>query len=150
MLERRDRPAQPARCRSWCRACDDCISLFLGSADRYRELFRKLPGVYWYNTGWIEQALTPVARRTTCAAARNTPRSSARKSRTFLMECTNNWMVNYRHCGYITCPLGEREGCEAYARQAAADFGWAFTKVEGDMGLSGRAGQRPVGRRAVS
>ena len=28
------------------------------------------------------------------------------------MECTNNWMVNYRHCGYITCPLGEREGCE--------------------------------------
>ena len=30
--------------------CDDCISLFLGSADRYRALFQKLPGVYWYNT----------------------------------------------------------------------------------------------------
>ena len=26
--------------------CDDCISLFLGSADRYRQLFHDLPGVY--------------------------------------------------------------------------------------------------------
>ena len=39
--------------------CDDCISLFLGSAERYRELFHKLPGIYWYNRGWIEQAFTP-------------------------------------------------------------------------------------------
>ena len=39
--------------------CDDCISLFLGSAERYRKLFRELPGIYWYNNGWIEQAFTP-------------------------------------------------------------------------------------------
>lgn len=39
--------------------CDDCISLFLGSADRYRRLFREMPGAYWYNNGWIEQAFTP-------------------------------------------------------------------------------------------
>ena len=113
--------------------CDDCISLFLGSADRYRELFRKLPGVYWYNTGWIEQSLTPskenyIRRRAEYAA------EFGEENADFLMECTNNWMEKYQHCGYITCPLGEREGCEAYARQAAEDFGWAFTKVEGDMG----------------
>lgn len=49
------------------------------------------------------------------------------------MECTNNWMGQYRHCGFITCPLGDRPDYESYARQAAKDFGWQFTRVEGDM-----------------
>lgn len=39
--------------------CDDCISLFLGSAERYRELFEQMPGTFWYNSGWIEQSFTP-------------------------------------------------------------------------------------------
>lgn len=112
--------------------CDDCISLFLGSAERYRALFRELPGVYWYNNGWIEQAFTPskenYARRRAEYAA-----EYGKENADYLMECTNNWMTNYRNCGYITCPLGDRPGCEAYARQAAQDFGWQFTKVEGSM-----------------
>nr|WP_325197058.1 DUF1638 domain-containing protein [uncultured Oscillibacter sp.] len=112
--------------------CDDCISLFLGSSDRYRRLFRELPGVYWYNTGWIEQAFTPsaenYARQRTQYA-----REYGEENASYLMECTNNWMTNYRHCGYITCPLGDRPAHEAYARQAAKDFGWEFTKVEGSM-----------------
>lgn len=112
--------------------CDDCISLFLGSADRYRALFRQLPGVYWYNTGWIEQAFTPskenyARRRAEYAEAYGEDNAD------YLMECTNNWMQEYQHCGYITCPLGENPAYEAYARQAAQDFGWQFTKVEGDM-----------------
>lgn len=113
--------------------CDDCISLFLGSADRYRELFQKLPGVYWYNTGWIEQAFTP-SKENYARRRAEYAEEYGEENADYLMECTNNWMVNYQHCGYITCPLGEREGCEAYARQAAADFGWEFTRVEGDMG----------------
>lgn len=114
--------------------CDDCISLFLGSADRYRELFARLPGVYWYNAGWIEQAFTPskenYARRRAEYAA-----EYGEENADYLMECTNNWMTNYKHCGFITCPLAERPEHEAYARQAAADFGWEFTKVEGEMGF---------------
>ena len=51
----------------------------------------------------------------------------------YLMECTNNWMKEYRSCGYITSPVCERPENEAGARQAAADFGWRFTKLEGDM-----------------
>ncbi|MGO5097368.1 DUF1638 domain-containing protein [Agathobaculum sp. LCP25S3_E8] len=114
--------------------CDDCISLFLGSATRYRTLFTQLPGVYWYNVGWIEQAFTPskenYARRWAEYAA-----VFGEENADYLMECTNNWMANYKHCGYITCSLSESPEYEAYARQAAADFGWKFTKVEGDMGF---------------
>lgn len=112
--------------------CDDCISLFLGSADRYRQLFHDLPGVYWYNAGWIEQAFTPsienYARQRAMYAE-----EYGEENADYLMECSNGWMKNYKHCGYITCPLGDCSAHEAYARQAAQDFGWEFTKVEGSM-----------------
>ena len=112
--------------------CDDCISLFLGSAERYRKLFREMQGAYWYNNGWIEQAFTPstenYARRREDYAERY-----GEDNADFLMECEGSWMDKYQCCGFITCPLGDHEGYEAYARQAAADFGWEFHKVEGSM-----------------
>lgn len=112
--------------------CDDCISLFLGSAERYRKLFRELPGIYWYNNGWIEQAFTP-SRENYARQRAQYAEEYGEENADYLMECTNNWMGQYRHCGFITCPLGDRPDYESYARQAAKDFGWQFRRVEGDM-----------------
>ena len=64
----------------------------------------------------------------------NAARQYGEEEADYLMEVTNNWMTSYRRCGYITSPLGERAEHEAYARRAAADFGWTFEKVEGDLG----------------
>lgn len=113
--------------------CDDCISLFLGSADRYRKLFRELPGVYWYNAGWIEQAFTP-SKENYARQRAQYAEEYGEENADYLMECTNNWMTNYHHCGFITCPLGDCAAHEQYVRQAAADFGWEFSRVEGEMG----------------
>ncbi len=112
--------------------CDDCISLFLGSAERYRELFRSMPGAYWYNRGWIEQAFTPSKENYRIQRAQYVE-EYGEENADYLMECTNNWMTNYTYCGYITCPYGDCPEHEAYARQAADDFGWEFRKVNGSM-----------------
>ena len=32
----------------------DCISLFLGSKERYQEHFASHPGTYYYTSGWLE------------------------------------------------------------------------------------------------
>lgn len=112
--------------------CDDCISLFLGSAERYRKLFCELSGTYWYNAGWIEQAFTPSKENYSLKRA-EFAREYGEKNADYLMECTNNWMANYKTCGFITCPLGDPQEYEQYARQAAQDFGWKFTRVEGSM-----------------
>ena len=32
----------------------DCITLFLGSKERYREFFDAHPGTYYYTSGWLE------------------------------------------------------------------------------------------------
>ena len=112
--------------------CDDCISLFLGSAERYRKLFKEMPGAYWYNNGWIEQAFTP-SKENYARKREEYVERYGEENADFLMECEGEWMEKYQCCGFITCPLGDREGYETYARQAAQDFGWQFRKVEGSM-----------------
>ena len=41
----------------------DCITLLLGSKEKYREYFDSHPGVYWYSSGWIEHSLQPGRER---------------------------------------------------------------------------------------
>lgn len=112
--------------------CDDCVSLFLGSAERYRKLFREMPGAYWYNNGWIEQAFTPSKENYARRRAEYVERYGEDNA-DFLMECEGGWMDKYQCCGFITSPLGDRPEYEDYAQQAAKDFGWQFRKVEGSM-----------------
>ena len=112
--------------------CDDCISLFLGSAERYRLLFQKLSGVYWYNRGWIEQAFTP-SKENYARQREEYAELYGEDNADYLMECTNGWIENYKSCAFITCPLGGCQVHEAYTKQAAKDFGWEFHKIEGSM-----------------
>lgn len=118
--------------------CDDCISLFLGSADRYRKYFREYPGTYWYNRGWIEQAFTP-SKQNYAAMRVEYAEKYGEENADYLMACTNDWMTKYSRCGFITSPDGEDgmyeddRACESYAKQAAADFGWKFQKFTGSM-----------------
>lgn len=40
----------------------DCISLFLGSSDRYQEEATQHPGTYYLTPGWIEKGETPLSK----------------------------------------------------------------------------------------
>ncbi len=42
-------------------AVHDCISLLLGSGERYYEEFRKEPGTFFLSPGWIEGGETPLS-----------------------------------------------------------------------------------------
>ena len=113
--------------------CDDCISLFLGSADRYRKLFAEHKGIYWYNPGWIEQAFTPSTENYRVQRAQYAE-LYGEENADFLMESTNSWMHGYESCGYITCPLRRYPEYETYIKQAAQDFGWTYFEEPGEMG----------------
>ena len=41
---------------------DDCIAIFLGSAQAYKQQSRAEPGTYYLTKGWIEVADTPLRR----------------------------------------------------------------------------------------
>jgi hypothetical protein len=41
----------------------DCVTLLIGSKERYREYFDTHRGIYWYSSGWIERTLQPGRER---------------------------------------------------------------------------------------
>ena len=112
--------------------CDDCISLLLGSVERYQTYFRDYPGTFWYTTGWVEQGDPPSMARYQRERAEYVEKYGEDNA-DYLMECSSQWLSNYRHCIYITSPLGDLPEHTAFARQAAADFGWGYQEVPGDL-----------------
>lgn len=112
--------------------CDDCMSLFLGSAQRYRTLFAQHPGTYWYNPGWIEHAFTPSEAS---YAARYTEyvEKYGEDNADFLMEESKSWVKNYNHCTYIDSPVYHNEAYVQYAKQAAAQYHWDYDCEKGDQ-----------------
>lgn len=112
--------------------CDDCISLFLGSAERYRALFAQHPGTYWYNPGWIEHAFTP-SESSYAARYEEYVEKYGEDNAEFLMEESRSWVKNYDSCIYIESPVYHNEAYEQYACQAARDYDWQYAKENGDQ-----------------
>jgi len=111
---------------------DDCIGLFLGSYQKYREYFDTHPGTYWYNASWIENAYTP---------SENSRRLKLEEYTELYGEDNALYLVdvetttkNYNNAAYVDWDELPFPACEQYTRDAAAYFGWHFDKVKGGSG----------------
>ncbi len=112
--------------------CDDCISLFLGSAERYRKLFSQYDGgAFWYTNGWIEQAVTPSVLSYKRLYESYVKRFGEENAK-FLLDSRNDWMKNYHHCVYIEDPEWQCRENVQYTKQAAKDFSWKYHFEKGD------------------
>ncbi len=124
---------------------DDCIGLFLGSYQRYREYFDAHPGTYWYNASWIENAYTPSEENRKAMLAEYTEKYGEDNAE-YLVD-TENSTKNYNNAAYVVWDGLDFPEYERYTREAAAYFGWNFDKVTGDNGwltdmLAGRHDNR--------
>lgn len=112
--------------------CDDCISLFLGSAERYRKLFTEVNGAYWYNPGWIEHAFTP-SEESYAVRFEDYCEKYGEDNAEYLMEAERGWVKNYQSCVYIESPVYHTDVYETYAQNAAKSYGWQFRREQGDQ-----------------
>jgi hypothetical protein len=60
------------------------------------------------------------------------------KNARFLRETLGNMTAHYSRLTYIAMPYDAGLGFEAEARLAAAEKGWEFDRLEGDLGLLAR------------
>jgi len=121
----------------------DCITLFLGSTRRYLEYFRSQPGVYFKTSGWIERGedlaqlagdsiqQTAGMNQTYDELLRNYGEDNAR----FLYEQLGNMTRNYSRLTFIEMGIEPDDRFEQHTRREAAQRGWQFEKLQGDMGL---------------
>lgn len=118
----------------------DCITLFMGNKERYRRIFDANPGVYYKTSGWIEnrkdisQLSTP--RRNGLDMTREDYIEKYGESNgAYLFEILGNSAPNYSQYTYIEMGVEPDDRFERQTRDDAAERGWRFEKMNGDMSL---------------
>ena len=115
----------------------DCVTLLLGSKERYQAYFDSHRGVYWYSSGWIETGTMPGKDRCERLLAEYTEKYGADNAQ-YLMETEQTWMKEYSRAAYIDWGLPGSKEQKDYTRRCAEYLGWEYDVVEGDSGLMQR------------
>jgi len=118
----------------------DCLSLLLGSSERYLNEFHKIE-TYFQSSGWIEHLppdglLRPLANRMGADFSKEQQELVARygeENARFLNEEFRKLTRNYQRLGLISTPVAGMESREQRAREIARQRGWNFERIPGDL-----------------
>ncbi|MCB2179934.1 DUF1638 domain-containing protein [bacterium] len=105
---------------------DDCIAIFLGSADAYKKQTSAEPGTYYLTKGWIEVGDTPFEEHK-LIVEKYGEEKAARMTRLLLK--------NYTRLGFINTGQYEIERYREYAQHTANAFDLRFEEIEGSPSL---------------
>jgi hypothetical protein len=113
----------------------DCITLFLGSRERYGDYFNANAGVYFKTSGWIERGgsasqLTGIGFDMDLLVAKY-GEDNAR----YLIEQFNSYRKKYHKFTYIEMGIEPDGRFEQKTREDASERGWEFEKLTGDLSL---------------
>ena len=112
----------------------DCITLLLGSKERYAEYFRTHRGVYWYSAGWIGLGGRP-SKATKEKTFKSYEMQYGKEHAPFLMEKLQGWYRNYQWAAYIDWGLEGSEEDRCFTKRCADELSWNFDVVRGDPSL---------------
>ncbi len=115
----------------------DCITLLLGSKEKYQEYFESHRGVYWFSPGWIETNNQPGKERYEQTLREYIEKYGEDNAR-YLMEAEQNWMKEYCWATYIDWGLSDSEECKKYTKRCAEFLGWNYDELKGDSSLMQR------------
>jgi len=116
----------------------DCITVMLGSKERYAQEFHGHDGgIYWYSPGWIKDNMQPGPER-----YHNTRRQYVEKygeeNADFLMESEQAWFQSYSLGAYVDTGLTDPAGVEqdiAYTKRCTDWLKWNFDRLHGSSAL---------------
>lgn len=117
----------------------DCITLLMGSRQRFATYFADHPGMYYRSVGWVErgQGLVPMARdRTGLTYTREALiERYGEDNGEFLYEELTRYQRTYSGLTYIATDIDPDQSFETSARAEAAENGWRFERLDGDLSL---------------
>lgn len=109
----------------------DCITLLLGSKERYQSYFDSHKGIYWYSVGWMENALPPGKER-----YEKTLQSYKEKygddNAEYLMQMEQNWLNEYSWATFIDWGLPSSEKYRQHTKECADYLKWNYEVLKGD------------------
>lgn len=112
----------------------DCVTLLLGSKERYAEYVRQNPGTYWYSPGWNRHALMPGQERYE-KLRHEYVEKYGEDNADFLMESEQHWFQTYTNAAFVDLGCGDVEKELEYTRRCAQWLGWQCDHQCGDPAL---------------
>lgn len=128
-----------ARCRLIAARAHDCITLLLGSRDRYAEYVGANPGTYWYSPGWNRHHVPPGRDRYEQYYSQYAEKYGPDNAE-YLMEAEQGWFSVYDRATYVHLtadgvPIGPVDSDKAFTRRCADWLGWEYDELVGDAAL---------------
>lgn len=121
----------------------DCITLFLGSKERYLEYFHHNPGTYFLTSGWIEHGeVTGELRELSIQHATGMDQGFkelvaqyGEDNAKFLYDTLCTPDRHYSQYTFIEMGVEPDDRFEQIAQQRAVTRGWKYKRVQGSMSL---------------
>lgn len=120
----------------------DCITLLLGSRQRYAEYFAANPGTFYKSAGWLERDTDPNASPASVTARLGMVRDRdalaaqyGEENADFLMAAMGDWLQNYRQLSFIDTGVGDTARYLDIAHTLARERAWAVDCVLGSRAL---------------
>ncbi|MDP6698236.1 MAG: DUF1638 domain-containing protein, partial [Candidatus Latescibacteria bacterium] len=121
----------------------DCITLFLGSTERYSKYFLDHPGSYYYTAGWLEHRQRdgerPERRQGAGLGEQRTFEEMVAQygedNARYLLEAMGNWTRHYSRGVFIDFDFSTHLPCKEQARALCAERDWSYEEVAGDLSL---------------
>jgi hypothetical protein len=122
------------RCRMVIARAHDCITLLLGSKERYADYVAKHPGTYWYSPGWNKHTPMPGKDRYD-RLRREYVEKYGEENADFLMESEQHWFQTYNNAAFVHLGVGDVEKELSYTQSCADWLGWKCDHQCGDPAL---------------
>ena len=112
----------------------DCITLLLGSKEKYQEYFDSHRGVYWYSPGWIESGKQPSPERYEQLLKQYTEKYGDDNAR-YLIEVEQGWIGQYNWATYVDWGLTSSDPYKDYTKRCAEFLNWKYEELKGSSQL---------------
>lgn len=121
----------------------DCITLLMGSSDKYLQYFDSNKGVYFRSTGWLERGensdpMTIERTKQRMGVGANLEDLIDRfgeDNGRYVYEQLRAYQTSYRQLTFIRTGIEPDDSFEQKARTEAKERGWDFDVVQGELGM---------------
>ena len=122
------------RCKLVVPRAHDCITLLLGSKERYAEYVKLHPGTYWYSPGWNRHHIAPGKERYDTLRAQYVERFGEEDA-DFLMEEEQHWFSTYDRATFVELKVLPSDDDQQFTQNCAKWLGWNYDHQVGDPQL---------------
>lgn len=114
----------------------DCVTLFMGSKEKYADYFEHVKGTFFYTQGWLELGFdlgqADIERKRSEYMERF---DGDEDTVEYLLDLDKEMLKNYHYVTYITWPGMPNENAVEMARKIAAASGMELLQYEGSSRL---------------